>query len=199
MDQKFQEIDLCIALSIGLMFTFLTAINYLYIDLFPKINENIFEQLIQVNATILGFTILAIFHYLSKFDDYKKNQLDILFKITEKVKGKFPSDEDIYKEIINAYNKFNQTFDQIDEMIKYYAKIIVIFYGIGIIVSFFCLFLFANDKEKWLFLIWSFLFLSIFLISATIYYYHKFWSDVKLLKKSIDSIIEEEMKSMNKF
>jgi hypothetical protein len=35
--------------------------------------------MIMLNVTILGFTILGIFHYLSKFDNYKKKPIGNIY------------------------------------------------------------------------------------------------------------------------
>lgn len=70
-------------------------VNPNYKKTLPVIHENFFEQLIQVNATILGFTLVGIFYYLGKIDDRKKDFMNGFYYVVS-----------FYSDYISAKNKY---------------------------------------------------------------------------------------------
>jgi sensor domain CHASE-containing protein len=69
--------DLAIPILIGAILTIMQVIYSNHPNYFPRLNQQVFEQLIQVNSTILGFTLAGMLYYLGKFDDKKRSMLDI--------------------------------------------------------------------------------------------------------------------------
>jgi hypothetical protein len=60
--------DLALPISLIIYIIIANFIDYAH----PKVDRSIFEQLIQVNVTILGFAWVGFLYYLGKFDDKKK-------------------------------------------------------------------------------------------------------------------------------
>jgi hypothetical protein len=68
-------IDTAILMGVSFAPLIMLQISPNYPQYFPKIETNVFEQLSQINATILGFTLVGIFYYLGKLDDRKRDYI----------------------------------------------------------------------------------------------------------------------------
>jgi hypothetical protein len=75
--------DIGIPLFIGILLFIIQIIHTRFPTAFPIIEEQVFEQLIQVNATILGFTLVGMLYYIGKFDDKKKEYARHWFELLE--------------------------------------------------------------------------------------------------------------------
>ena len=117
---------LLILLILSFFVIFFIIVNFIPLSL-PKIEKNVFEQIIMLNVTILGFTILGIFHYLSKFDDYKKNQLDIFIEIirTPDLNG-IRNQNELRNTFEGLVRDMHSLFEILDSIIKSYAEFFVI-------------------------------------------------------------------------
>jgi hypothetical protein len=184
-----------------------SLVNITSNSIFPIINEKIFEQLIQVNATILGFSIVGIYFYYGKFDASKKTQIDLItdaLKESKKPSGKGDdvsddtsanNDESVELDLSGFVNTLNDAFDKTEDLIKRYTTIIIIFYAIGITVSFLSMFFFANGYGQYT---WSIIIINIALIIATTYYYRDFWNQVRLHNKIIDKLLIEHLRAISR-
>jgi hypothetical protein len=74
-----------IARDIALPITFIIYISISYFINYPhpKVDRSIFEQLIQVNVTILGFALVGFLYYYGKFDDKKKEYVRLWSKLVD--------------------------------------------------------------------------------------------------------------------
>ncbi len=66
-------VDIIVLLIISLIPFVVLQVDPNYHQYLPKIEVNIFEQLSQINAIILGLTLVGIFYYLGKLDDRKRD------------------------------------------------------------------------------------------------------------------------------
>jgi hypothetical protein len=70
-----------------------------YSKFLPNIDPSIFQALIQVIATLLGFSIVAVFYYLGKLDDLKTNYINSLFDARKSLEG-------FHEHILSIHEKF---------------------------------------------------------------------------------------------
>src|SRR5690348_10163935 len=57
---------------------FVGGIVFNYSKFLPDLDPRVFESLVQVIATFLGFTMVAFFYYLGKIDDRKNDYINSL-------------------------------------------------------------------------------------------------------------------------
>jgi hypothetical protein len=87
---------------------FVGGIVFNYSNFLPGLDPRVFESLVQVIATFLGFTIVAFFYYLGKIDDRKN---DYINSITSRMRfyGDFISkNEELLLLKLNATKNFRE-------------------------------------------------------------------------------------------
>jgi hypothetical protein len=184
----------------------------------PTITKEVFEQLIQVNSTILGFTIVGILYYLGKFEDSKKdyvrhwfglvksmsvktletNQIVDIFQ--EAIKGTKLSKAPVYSGILNFFLDVKQQgLDRVDaltklepqvmnlfgirDLVEWYLKIVTVYIGAAIVLSFLALFMFSNGLDT---MAWRVFFVIISLMILAGDYYYISWKSMRGLSDIID-------------
>jgi hypothetical protein len=60
--------------------------SYIYSKFLPPLTSSFFQMLIQVMATLLGFTLVVVFYYLGKFDDQKKNSVSSIIQVKKEMR-----------------------------------------------------------------------------------------------------------------
>lgn len=97
--------DIAIPLLIMVILLIVQVIYNNHPNYFPKINKEIFEQLIQLNSTILGFTLVGMLYYLGKFDDKKKEYVKRWLDLADFVSRSTVESSRIADIILEALNK----------------------------------------------------------------------------------------------
>lgn len=215
---RLQEGIISISLFVIIFLTpqyYLIYINPDFKKNLPVIHENFFEQLIQVDATILGFTLVGIFYYLGKIDDRKKDfmngfyyvvsfysdyikvqneYIDVLLEVMKKTKNPLANNyikfiENLKKENMELENKKYSDLREVQKMFKEMSD-----YGrihAGILSSNFG---FAIVLSFWCLLhfpsngqeTWGILFTIIGQMIIAVYFFHRFWSHTQNLTDMID-------------
>jgi len=163
----------------------------------PKIEDKIFEQLIQVNATVLGFTIVGIFYYLGRTNDMKRDQLEMIKELTDKFKSKSRNTTEVSKfvtELEATVDSNKKLFDEVRNVIRFYSIIIISHYAVGIALSFIPLLLSEIENK----MAWIFFILTTELILSTVYFYICFWQSLGDVDKAIYNTINEYIKKLPK-
>ena len=88
--------DIVIPISVIIVILLSTFLEYSR----PKIGQSIYEQLIQVNVTILGFALVGFLYYLGKFDDKKKEYIRLWLEY-EKIEAKSSDERNRIAEILS--------------------------------------------------------------------------------------------------
>jgi hypothetical protein len=172
-----------------------TAFSFISFNIFSaEIEKKIFEQLIQLNATILGFTIVGIFYYLGRSNDMRRDQINSLKELaissnpinneTQRIK---------VKELLeNAITSHRELFKKVMDGIQYYAVAITLHFGTIISLCFVPL-LVSNEQKN---LNTTILLVVIELILASVYHYIWFWRELKKVDESINKNIENYIKKL---
>jgi predicted transcriptional regulator len=84
------------------------AIIPTYLRLLPNIDPGIFQALIQVIATLLGFSIVAVFYYLGKIDDLKTSYVNSLFGARKSVEDVLSIHEKFMKSVKDVLDADNE-------------------------------------------------------------------------------------------
>ena len=84
------------------------AIIPTYFRLLPNIDPGIFQALIQVIATLLGFSIVAVFYYLGKIDDLKTSYVNSLFGARKSVEDILSIHEKFMKSVKDVLDADNE-------------------------------------------------------------------------------------------
>jgi hypothetical protein len=147
----------------------IVQIDPIYLKLIPKIPQSIFDHLIQISATILGFTIVGIFYYLGKVD---KERDDLVSDIVKKMMV-----NDQYPKGLNAEDKKqDENIKRKSKRIRMNMALISMYFGAAIALSLICIIYFSNGAGQILF------FSIISLMLTPIYFFNKFWRDELMLR-----------------
>jgi ABC-type multidrug transport system fused ATPase/permease subunit len=138
--------DLVIPVLIMVILLVAQVIHNNHPGYFPRINEVIFEQLIQLNSTILGFTLVGMLYYLGKFDDKKREYIRQWLDLADFASRSAIKSSRISDTIVEALNKTNvsktpiisgfvhslseikkEGLDRVDWFNKYTPKVIDLF------------------------------------------------------------------------
>ena len=147
----------------------------------PILDSKIFEVLIQVIATVLGFAIVALFYFLGKLEDLKIRFVDSVLAakrtlestITDQQKTLKTIMEDLEKEIIP---EGLEVFESESGLIRVNIVMIVISFGLGILSCFIALFLTTEPfKQYWNITIWGSLIGGISATVSTSYLFNDIW------------------------
>lgn len=148
----------------------LQTIDPSYRELIPIIPESIFNHLIQISATILGFTLVGIFYHLGKVDEKKK---DVISELATKMATdpKYPKDdlrpEDNERLVELVYTS---------KRVRTNTAFISGYFGLAITLSLICIIYFKNGIGQTL------IFTIIFLMLAPIFFFNRFWRDELLIR-----------------
>jgi hypothetical protein len=143
MKQPTRQLDLDVL--VYSIITFITAIPLIlqkidpsYRELIPIIPESIFNHLIQISATILGFTLVGIFYHLGKVDEKKKDVI--------------PEDNRRLDELVSTSKRVRIT-----------TAFISGYFGAAITLSLICIIYFKNGVgQTWIFTIIALMLTPIF-------------------------------------
>jgi hypothetical protein len=147
----------------------LQKIDPSYLQLIPIISERIFDHLIQISATILGFTLVGIFYHLGKLDEKKKVVISQLAtkKATD---SKYPKN-DLRPEDNERLYELVYT----SRRVRTNTAIISGCFGLAITLSLICLIYFKSGVGQTL------IFTIIALMLAPIFFFNRFWRDELLI------------------
>jgi hypothetical protein len=209
MIEKDKIVDGIVFLSLGLAPAIILLIYPNYSSMLPRLDENLFEQLAQVNATIIRFTLVGIFYYLGKVDDVKYKFLneyqaiveylaeyasltndysEILFRVLDKSKNPLANH---YVELLRHHKQKNLS----DKDNVYYSieKMSAVFNDINKAIRrtatyIAMVFGVAISFCFWGMILfssgndkhaWNILIPTITIMLTSIYYFHRFWNDVQ--------------------
>ncbi len=137
-------------------------------------------------------------YYLSQFDNYKKNHIEMITHIINNRDPNPISEADgrriTAREFFNGYvREIHELFDGIDDIIKYYFMIFTIYFGMGIISSLEALLSIENNIhiQPGLFYI-----LNIFLIGVAIGYFNRLWNETRKIKIGLDELTERNIRNL---
>jgi heat shock protein HspQ len=141
-----------------------------YRKLIPEIPVGVFDHLIQISATILGFTLVGIFYHLGKVDEQKN---DLISYLARKMANddKYP-DAHLQPEDQKRLNELVKT----SKRVRYNMAFISVYFGLAIALSLICIIYFSNGVgQTWIFTIIS-------LMLTPIYFFNRFWRDELLIR-----------------
>jgi hypothetical protein len=158
----------------------------------PMLDSRIFEVLIQVIATILGFAIVAIFYYLGKFEDLKSRFSDSLITTNTTFEGEISQKEKdatrLEKEKLqslrsNIHNSLQRimsnglkVFEGESKRVRKEIIVILISFGLAILVCFVGLFFTTEPfKQLWDTTIWASLIGGVSGTISTSYLFNDIW------------------------
>lgn len=178
---------------IGVISSF-TAISLLSLSIaFPVISYKIFEQFIQLNATIIGFTIVGIIYYMGRTNDMRRDQIGMLKELVDK----FNQDEDrdtFAEQFKQTVTTHKQLFEKVMHVIHFYTVTIVAHYAVAITLCFVALL--SNELNRSNFVL---LVIVAELILSTVYFYASFWRELKAVEQSIHTNIENYIRELPNF
>jgi hypothetical protein len=183
---------------IGIAAILSTILSYVYAKFLPPISSSFFQMLIQVIATLFGFTVVVIFYYQSKFDDQKKDSVKSIIQVKKQlrqdskvidsaVKGLKPTYgapirpksaalEDQVKHLLDSFTEFTlDEFEKISNDVIGDVVGLLISFGAGIVLAF--LGLFYVDSLQVQSSSWPLLIGIIVSSISTMYNFVMFWKD----------------------
>jgi hypothetical protein len=89
-----------------------------YSKFLPALDPKLFESLVQVNATFLGFTIVGFFYYLGKIDDRRNDYINSLSSDVKAQEDFFSENEQRLKNALAAIEKVkdNKKFHEAEDI-----------------------------------------------------------------------------------
>jgi hypothetical protein len=97
--------DIIIPVLIAIVLFSSSELHNRFPNQFPTIHRIVFEQLIQVNSTILGFTLVGMLYYLGDFDDKKKDYVKVLFDFVDTLSTSTTETNEIVEILLGAFKK----------------------------------------------------------------------------------------------
>lgn len=129
-----------------------------FLGIQPPFPSNIFENLIQVIAILFGFSIVAVFYYLGKADEYQRDYIHALYTASthlKQAKSKTVEGEEAKQKLEKQISEFRILSDVIPELYNELRGIIIswgkpamVGFGSGLVVSFIALGSTAMGIEK---------------------------------------------------